>query len=278
MRGEGRAPALNQPTGPGEPAGPTGGPQRGRATQKLAQPQVLVALGLILLALYSLRHSISSTMLLFFAVAIPSIILHEVSHGVVALAFGDDTAKRAGRLTLNPLRHVDPLGTLVLPGFLALAGFGVFGYAKPVPVNPSRMRHPRNSSVLVSLAGPATNLALAALSVLALRYLRPAGTASMVGLVVSTFGPGALDITDRVIYLFGFVNVTLAVFNAIPIPPLDGSAVIARLLPRRAVPAWYAMQRLAMPVLLVVVLIDPGQFLAHIFTGAEQDWARFLSG
>ena len=112
--------------------------------RRLAHPQSLVVIGLVALALYSVRHTFSSTTIIVFAVAVPSIILHELAHGVTALAFGDDTAKRAGRLTLNPVRHVDPIGTLVLPGVLALAGLGAFGYAKPVPINPSRMRNPRN--------------------------------------------------------------------------------------------------------------------------------------
>ena len=246
--------------------------------RRFAQPQAWVAIGLIAIALYAIRHTIGSTTLIVFAVVVPSIILHELAHGVTALAFGDDTAQRAGRLTLNPIRHVDPIGTLVLPGVLALAGLGAFGYAKPVPVNPARMRHPRNSYVVVSLAGPATNLLIAGLSIFLLRVVRPSGTAHMVSFVVSTFGVPSLDLTDRVIYLLGFVNVTLAVFNALPIPPLDGSAVVARLLPRSALPAWYGFQRYAMIVLLVVVLADPGNFLVHVFGPAQRAWARLLSG
>jgi Zn-dependent protease len=245
--------------------------------RRLAHPQSLVAIALIVLALYAVRHTLSSTTIVVFAVAVPSIILHELAHGVTALAFGDDTAKRAGRITLNPLRHIDPIGTLVLPAALALAGLGAFGYAKPVPINTGRMRHPRNSSLVVSLAGPATNLALAGLSVLLLRYARPAGTAQAVNFVVSNFGVSALPITDRVLYLLGFVNVTLAVFNALPIPPLDGSAVVARVLPRSALPAWYSFQRYAMPILLVLVLLDPHNFLGHIFGPAQRAWAHLLS-
>ena len=199
--------------------------------RRLAHPQTLVVVGLVALALYAVRHTLSSTTLIVFAVAVPSIILHELAHGVTALAFGDDTAKRAGRLTLNPVRHIDPIGTLVLPGVLALAGLGAFGYAKPVPINPGRTKHPRNSALIISLAGPATNLALAGLSILLLRFARPAGTAQAVNFIVSAFGVGALAPADRVLYLLGFVNVTLAIFNALPIPPLDGSAVVARLLP-----------------------------------------------
>src|SRR5204863_3154976 len=99
--------------------------------------------------------------IIFVLVLIPSVILHEIMHGVVALAFGDDTAKRAGRLTLNPIPHIDPVGSVALPLLLAVAGAPIFGWAKPVPVNPRQLRNPRQQSLLVSLAGPATNIALA---------------------------------------------------------------------------------------------------------------------
>jgi Zn-dependent protease len=245
--------------------------------RRLTQPGALVALGLTLVALYSIRHTISSTTLLVIALVIPSIILHEVAHGVAAWSFGDDTARRAGRLTLNPVSHVDPVGTLVLPGLLALSGLGVFGYAKPVPINPSRMRHPRNDSVIVSLAGPATNLVLAALAVVILRFFRPAATRLDLHFALTYFGLNSLDLTDRALFLFGFVNVTLAVFNALPIPPLDGSAIVVRLLPARALPAWYSMARYSMPVLLLLVLLGRGTFLNHIFAPAERAFAGLVT-
>ena len=100
-------------------------------------------------------------------------ILHEVSHGAAALAFGDDTAKRAGRLTLNPVKHIDPFGTIILPALLVLSGLGVIGYAKPVPVNVSRLRNSRNTSVVVSLVGPAVNIVLAIVLGFAYKTLVP---------------------------------------------------------------------------------------------------------
>ncbi len=239
-------------------------------------PQALVALGLLLLALWALRHTLSSTTLLVFAVVVPSIILHEVAHGVAALAFGDDTAKRAGRLTLNPLRHVDPIGTLVLPAVLALSGLGAFGYAKPVPINPSRMRSPRNNALWTSLAGPATNLALSGISIILIRLARPAGSAQRVYEALTQYGLNSLDLTDRVLFLFGFINVSLAVFNLLPLPPLDGSAVVERLLPASAWPAWAKLRQYAMPILLVLVLWDPHGILGHIFSPAERAWATVL--
>ncbi len=244
--------------------------------QKLRDPQVLIAVGLILVAAWAVRHSVGPTTLLVLVVIVPSVMLHEVAHGVVAYACGDDTAKRAGRLSLNPVRHVDPMGTLVLPALLALGGLGAFGYAKPVPVNPARMRHPRNDAVLVTLAGPATNLAIAAVSLMVLRYARPAGTAAGLSQIIDTFGLGAVDLTDRFWYLLGFLNVTLAVFNALPIPPLDGSVLVERLLPASALPTWWQIRRYAMVGLLVVVIADPGHFLVHVFDPAEREWARLL--
>src|SRR3954452_25613285 len=100
--------------------------------------------------------------IVFFVALVASIILHEISHGVVALWFGDDTAKRAGRLTLNPVPHIDPFGSVILPALAVFAGFPALGWAKPVPVNPARMRHPRRDMVRVALAGPGTNFALMA--------------------------------------------------------------------------------------------------------------------
>src|SRR5580693_6032850 len=122
-----------------------------------------IAAGAIFLLALVVHHNITTTELIVFCVIVPSIILHEVSHGWVANAFGDDTAKRAGRLSLNPVVHVDPVGTLLVPALLALSTVGVFGWAKPVPVNVGRLRSPRNEGVLVSLAGPLTNAVLAGL-------------------------------------------------------------------------------------------------------------------
>src|SRR5580692_5517878 len=122
----------------------------------------VLAGAVVFIALYR-SHHITEQELIIFCVIVPSIILHEVSHGWVANAFGDDTAKRAGRLSLNPIVHVDPVGTLIVPALLALSGIGVFGWAKPVPVNVGRLRSPRNEGVVVSLAGPFVNAVLAAL-------------------------------------------------------------------------------------------------------------------
>ncbi len=122
-----------------------------------------IAAGVVFVAALVVHHNITTTEIIIFCVMVPSIILHEVTHGWVANAFGDDTAKRAGRLSLNPAVHVDPVGTLIVPALLSIGGVGFFGWAKPVPVNVGRLRSPRNQGFVVSLAGPAMNALLAAL-------------------------------------------------------------------------------------------------------------------
>ena len=234
------------------------------------QSTTLALIGAVVLAIAIGRGVISTQSMLLLAVVIPSIILHEISHGVVALWFGDDTAKRAGRLTLNPIPHIDPFGTLILPAILTLAGAGAFGYAKPVPVNVGRLRHPRNESLLVSLAGPTTNILLALLSVVWLRYVR-----SPSALFNLAFEGDRAPLADRVIYYLGYVNVILATFNLLPLPPLDGSAVVERLLPRAWWPGWLKLRQYAMPALLLLLLVLPGQ-LDRIFTPALRFWNRLL--
>jgi Zn-dependent protease len=194
------------------------------------------------------------------AVLIPSVILHEVSHGVVALLLGDDTAKRAGRLTLNPLPHVDPFGTVILPGLLALGGLGAFGYAKPVPVSPGRLRSPRQHALYVSLVGPAVNVALALAAALAYRALRPE--------------PGSL--ASLAIVITGQVNVVLAVFNLLPVPPLDGSALVERVLPPAWWPAWLRLKAWSFGLLLLLVLVVPDRTLSPLFRWAFDLWAGLL--
>jgi Zn-dependent protease len=219
---------------------------------------VLVAIAVALGALAVSQGLLSSTSAIFFAVLIPSVILHEISHGVVALAFGDGTAKEAGRLTLNPVPHIDPFGTVLLPAMMVLSGGGAFGYAKPVPVTPARMRKPRGHSLLVSLAGPATNIALVVLLTVAVTVWSPAGLARQVLLTA------------------GLANVILAVFNLIPLPPLDGSAVVERFLPERWLVGWFKLRQYSMLILLALFVLRPGAF-ARVIRPAVELWAGFVT-
>ena len=155
------------------------------------------------------------SILVNFVPIIIAIVLHEVAHGYAAYLLGDDTAKRYRRLSLNPVRHVDVFGTLILPTLLILSKTGlVFGWAKPVPVDFSRLRNPRRDTLIVAAAGIITNIFLAALSALALHWV--AGLDNSIGKSIAS-----LFLINMVAF-----NIVLAVFNALPIPPLDGSKIL----------------------------------------------------
>ena len=219
---------------------------------------LLLALGGAFVIWLAARNgSIGRESFLFFGALVPSVILHEVSHGAAALLFGDDTAKRAGRLTLNPIPHIDPVWTLLVPGMLALIGAPVLGMAKPVPVNPRRMRRPRDHSLIVSLVGPATNILIAAAAALAFRTLQPRGLALELLLAV------------------GVINVVLAVFNLIPIPPLDGSAVIERFVPNRYLGSYFRIRQYA-PIIFMLLFFMGSGFLARLLDPAVRLWWKLL--
>ncbi len=159
------------------------------------------------------------------AILIASVILHEIAHGYAALAQGDGTAKRLGRLTLNPLAHVDPIGSILVPLALFSLGGVVFGWAKPVPYDPRNLRDQRWGPALVAIAGPAVNLFIALIFGLGVRMGGSAGLIS----------PAALQLLLAVVLL----NISLAVFNLIPIAPLDGSKILFALIP----PRYYRLER-----------------------------------
>ncbi len=187
-----------------------------------------------------------SVNVIFFVGLVVAVILHEISHGVVALWLGDDTAKRAGRLTLNPVPHIDPFGSLILPAIGALSGAPILGWAKPVPVNPALLRRGRQGMLLVSLAGPATNLALASAAAV---FARAAYAA--VEHDVAYYAD--LPLVVLVPFLFAMVNLFLGLFNLVPVPPLDGSAILERMLPSSALGAWRSFRPYGMLVLFVLV-------------------------
>lgn len=187
---------------------------------------------------------------LWFVPTLLSLTVHEWAHAASANALGDDTARREGRLTLNPLAHIDPLGTFLVPLIqIFMAGVVMFAWAKPVPVSPVRFSRKvtmSTGSVLVSAAGPISNLLLATASVVAL------GLSARFGL----HGEAAV----RFLTTMFTINVGLAVFNLLPVPPLDGSRVVHGLLPRQAALAYEQIFPYA-PFLLVAVLVLGGRFL-----------------
>ncbi len=197
---------------------------------------------------------------IFFGALIVAVILHEISHGVVALWFGDDTAKRAGRLTLNPIPHIDPFGSIILPAIGALTGIPVIGWAKPVPVNPARLRKPRQQMLFVSLAGPATNFLLAAIGAavahLLFRQLDPGLRVALANLPSRYSILNALSdlpIGLVIAYSFAFVNMFLGLFNLIPIPPLDGSGIFELFMPEAWRPRYYQLRPYGLLVLFALV-------------------------
>lgn len=184
-----------------------------------------------------------------------AVTLHEAAHGFVADRLGDDTARRMGRVTLNPLAHVDPFGTVLLPGFLLLLGAPfVFGWAKPVPVAFHRLRDPRRDMVLVALAGPASNIAQAIAAAL------------LMHLTVHLPSPW-LEWTGENLANAVIVNVVLAVFNMLPIPPLDGGRVVTGLLPPRAAWRFARIERYGLLILLLLIFVVPtaARELGHPF-------------
>lgn len=181
-----------------------------------------------------------------------AIVFHEVAHGYVAKLLGDPTAAERKRLSLNPLRHVDPIGTIVLPGLLALVKAPVFGWAKPVPVNKWRLNNPRYGMMAVAAAGPGTNLVLAAIG------------AVLLGLLVRFWGS---EQANQLILFVGanlnyfiLINVFLALFNLLPIPPFDGSHIVEGLLPRGAARSYAKLRPFGLPLLFLLLLVIPAVF------------------
>lgn len=205
-------------------------------------------------------------MIITIALAVLSIILHEVAHGYVADRLGDPTARLSGRLTLNPLPHIDPFGSILLPGILALTGSPfLFGWAKPVPYNPYQVRGGRWGEAAVAFAGPATNLAIALVLSLLIRI-------------------GVIGMSSPFLYIAVSViitNLSLAVLNLIPLPPIDGSKVLRALLPNTLSGPYDNLERLSYslgPAGLIIVLIIIVNFFQAPMAAAVGALFRLFTG
>lgn len=193
---------------------------------------------------------------------VPAIVLHEMAHGFAAWKLGDPTAKRAGRLSFNPLAHIAPFGTVIMPFLLMAMNMPVFGYAKPVPYNPAYFKDPRKGDLIVGLAGPAANLLLAVL-------------AGVVAWVLYGFAPVAQWVVQSQAFfyfylmflpMFALINLYLMFFNLLPIPPLDGSSIFAILLPPKYLPKYYQIQQYAFPVFMIAIVVLPYAFNFNPFS------------
>ena len=192
--------------------------------------------------------------LLLSAVAvIAGIVVHESAHALAAYLLGDKTARSRGRISLNPLNHIDPFGTVLLPLLMIVAGGPVFAFAKPVPVYLGNLKHPERDEVIVSLAGPASNILLAVLAALGLRAL----AGSLDSPYSWTLLLQGVPLAANFLVTFMSINLSLAFFNLIPLPPLDGSSVLVLLLRGHALDTYRRIQRYAMPILLVVLYLLP---------------------
>lgn len=181
-----------------------------------------------------------STILVLLPILIISVVAHEYSHGRVAEYLGDPTARMMGRLSLNPIVHIDPFGSILLPLLLIAAGSPfIFGMAKPVPINPVHFKDPRKGMMYVGLAGPAANLTLAAIA----------------GFIVRSGLFSGFTWLIMFLEFLAIINIVLAVFNLIPIPPLDGSKVIAALIPPKAYFSYLSLERYGIMILFLLLLV-----------------------
>lgn len=178
--------------------------------------------------------------LLIIGLLIASVVIHENAHGWVAFALGDPTAKAAGRLTLNPIKHLDPIGSVIMPAFLAFTSGTAFGYAKPVPIDPRKLKGGDRGFAIVALAGPASNMVLAFISLTLATRL------------------GVTGLTRTALILAGQLNIFLAAFNLVPIPPLDGSRLLRLFLRPGGVQVLDRIEPYGFLILMLFIFIVPG--------------------
>lgn len=195
------------------------------------------------------------------AVILFAISFHESAHAYAALKFGDTTARDLGRISLNPIRHLDPFGSVLLPLFMYIISSGrmIFGAAKPTPVDLRNTRNPRLANLVVSAAGPVSNFFLASLSIAALLIIKRSAPREIVDLYYALqkvrFAPGALAPVVYILYIFSLVNVGLGVFNLIPIPPLDGSGVVVSVFGGSVARAYASLSRYGFLILIALLYL-----------------------
>jgi len=191
-----------------------------------------------------------------FAVVLFAISVHESAHGWMANKFGDATAKLQGRITLNPIAHIDLIGTIIFPIFLAIIGAPVFGWAKPVMVNPYNLKNPRKDGMFISAAGPVSNIISGFVGIVIFLILKNFG-------IVSLYTGGAIEVLSYILYFFIIINIFLAIFNLIPVPPLDGSGIIEGLLHNEALEMYLKIKPYGFLILLIIIYTNLLNIIAN---------------
>jgi Zn-dependent protease len=191
-----------------------------------------------------------------FVVVLFAISIHESSHAWMADKFGDPTARNQGRITLNPIAHIDPIGTIIFPLLLAIVGAPVFGWAKPVMVNPYNLRDPRRANIFISAAGPVSNLMAAGGGIMIFLILRNLG-------LFSSSAQGNLMVLIYIFLYLIIINIYLAIFNLIPIPPLDGSGILEGMLKGEALYNYQKIKPYGFILLILIIYAGVLDFIAN---------------